>query len=96
MVWDTTHDIRFSDWDSVLRRDGKDTLTVRLDGSPRTMRNLAEELIACNEHGFIDEKDRDACVARVNQPHIFRRKAKIGKRLVLDTRFCLKYDANQE
>lgn len=98
MVWDTTHDIRFSDGCLIPLCGGQETLTVRSDGypNPRTMRNLAEELIACNEREFIDEKNRDVCVARVTKPRASRRKAKLGKRLVLDTRYCLNYDANQE
>lgn len=83
MVWDTTYDIRFQDPGSILLLDSKEKLTVRPDGNPRKKQTLAEELIACNEDEFMDEKDRQARLVRVTHPMSSRVKAKIGKRLVL-------------
>lgn len=80
MIWDTTYDIRRSDPDSLLLCDTQGGLTPRSDRSSSTTRTLAEELIACKEHEFIDEKDREAAMARLARPTSFRVKAKIGKR----------------
>jgi len=85
MAWDTTYDIRFQG----IHRIFENTLTVH-----RRTRTLADELVLCGEHEFVEEQERIAICRRPLHP--IRKIAKIGKRSVPESTIRIQYANSEE
>lgn len=90
MAWDTTYDIRFQQLESTLSSPVRQNIHGCLTIGVCTQRTLADELIACNELEFIDEKEREVCISRSIGLTSTRAKAKMRERRIFNETVCCK------